>query len=446
MNWNDSARIRVFGLADNVHGGLAACRRAAGDLEGAWRAIELGRGRGIKQRLGAEAFGIDADDLARRLAETNAALIEFSNDTVLPAGAIVHDGAAFRWADLGIRYRDIETDVARVMNALADGREADIPDSLGSRLAAHLIGSALDGLPDGVVRLIIVPPNDVAGFPFEWLPLPGGDRLGERYAVSYLPACGLLPAFDLAPTGRGLLAFADPEVAELTRSRYRSDAGRLPYARREAEHVMGASGVVLGGSEATGEAFVSRAGEGVAVVHVAAHAVANRFRPEASALLLAGPDGAVRAEDIEGLSFDCDLVMLSGCSTLGGGGPLGEGAAGLTRAFLLAGSRSVVSSLWDVEDEATFAFMTHVYDGLRAGKARDVALRDARRALYDAGYGSRDAMAFVLTGLAGEPVPALIGTKAGGRARVPPVWISGAVALVIIVIVTARRRRSPAAS
>ena len=58
---------------------------------------------------------------------------------------------------------------------------------------------------------------------------------------------------------------------------------------------------------------------------------------------------------------------------------------GLARAFLLAGTRSVVGSAWDVEDRAAGRFMTLFYQGLAMGKPRDVALSATRRKMADEG-------------------------------------------------------------
>jgi CHAT domain-containing protein len=59
----------------------------------------------------------------------------------------------------------------------------------------------------------------------------------------------------------------------------------------------------------------------------------------------------------------------------------GEGVMGLTRVFLYAGARSVVVSLWDVNDAATAELMRRFYQGLKSGLPKDTALRRAKLAL-----------------------------------------------------------------
>src|SRR6266851_3257916 len=82
--------------------------------------------------------------------------------------------------------------------------------------------------------------------------------------------------------------------------------------------------------------------------------------------------------EIFDLRLNADLVVLSACETAGGKMSRGEGIVGLTTAFLFAGSRSVIASLWNVNDESTSLFMESFYKGLKAGLPKAEALRQAR--------------------------------------------------------------------
>ncbi len=90
------------------------------------------------------------------------------------------------------------------------------------------------------------------------------------------------------------------------------------------------------------------------------------------------------AEEIAGLDLSaCDLAVLSACETGRGSVAGGEGVLGLQRAFHQAGARTVVASLWRVDDQATAALMALFYDGLwRQDKPPIEALRDAQLMLY----------------------------------------------------------------
>jgi len=77
------------------------------------------------------------------------------------------------------------------------------------------------------------------------------------------------------------------------------------------------------------------------------------------------------------MRVDADLVTLSACETGLGKVASGDDVVGLTRGFLYAGSRSVVASLWKVDDLATSYLMTEFYESLKKSGKRE-ALRKAQ--------------------------------------------------------------------
>jgi CHAT domain-containing protein len=97
-------------------------------------------------------------------------------------------------------------------------------------------------------------------------------------------------------------------------------------------------------------------------------------------------DGRLTAEEVlSGWKLDCDLVTLSACQTALGKHERGEGFIGFTQAFLLTGSRSVVVSLWKVDDAATALLMQRFYanllgkrDGLKQPLSKAEALHEAK--------------------------------------------------------------------
>lgn len=101
--------------------------------------------------------------------------------------------------------------------------------------------------------------------------------------------------------------------------------------------------------------------------HFATHGFIHRELPELSGLALSFGDGDVeylRSREISSMNISSEMVVLSACETAVGPRITGEGMLGLQRAFLLAGTRSVVSSLWRVYDQSTVELMVSFYTRL----------------------------------------------------------------------------------
>jgi CHAT domain-containing protein len=90
-------------------------------------------------------------------------------------------------------------------------------------------------------------------------------------------------------------------------------------------------------------------------------------------------DGYLRLHDIYNLNLPAELVVLSACQTGVGKQVKGEGLIALTRGFMYAGAKSVVASLWKVDDEATAALMAEFYKQMFRNKLKPAAaLRQAQ--------------------------------------------------------------------
>ena len=178
-----------------------------------------------------------------------------------------------------------------------------------------------------------------------------------------------------------LLAFADPV----------NDLDKLPWSLtevREIRKLFGNSATVKLGPEAT-ETTAKKESKNYSILHFAVHGLLDDEIGLNSSLALSRPEmlggTATKADNglwqaweiLEQGGLKADLVTLSACEANLGENVRGEGLIGLTRAFQYAGAKSVVVSLWAVEDESTALLMTAFYRELQKGTDKDVALQRA---------------------------------------------------------------------
>lgn len=102
-------------------------------------------------------------------------------------------------------------------------------------------------------------------------------------------------------------------------------------------------------------------------------------------------DGILTAQEISTLDLrGLDLVVLSACQTALGDIASGEGVFGLQRGFKKAGAKTIVMSLWKVDDEATRILMVELYKNLMSGKSKQQSLKAAQKYLREYDNGKYD--------------------------------------------------------
>jgi CHAT domain-containing protein/Tfp pilus assembly protein PilF len=262
-------------------------------------------------------------------------------------------------------------------------------------------------------NVTIIPHQALHYVPFAAL-TDGEYYVGQQYILSLLPSASVLPF--LAQNGERTqahpnyqaLVFGNPETA----------LSALPAAAAEAQAVAGLLATTAYTGRSASEMRLRANLTGTRVLHIAAHGEYNVANPLSSAIVLAATehiDGRLEAHEIFSLSFQGnDLVVLSACQTnlneLTDSNQIavsrGDEIVGLTRAFFFAGSPTVISSLWNVDDVATETLMVSFYkhwlqEGLSKAQALQAAQADVRA---DPRWASPFYWAgFVLNGDPGEP-------------------------------------------
>ena len=241
----------------------------------------------------------------------------------------------------------------------------------------------IEDLLDGD-ELIVVPDGALSLAPWA--------ALSESLRIRTVPSLTSLKFIKDSPDEyhckSGALLVGDPCLKKVTNKWGNPIYDELTYAKKEVEMI----GEILKCEPLTGEAatkqeVIRRIGS-VALVHIAAHG-----SKETGAIALA-PDPCwestnseeeeylLKISDVQTVKLRARLVVLSCCHS-GQGEVSSEGVVGIARAFLFAGARSVVASLWAIDDEATMEFMKSFYQHLRGGESTSTALQRAMKCLRD---------------------------------------------------------------
>ncbi|MBI2016659.1 MAG: CHAT domain-containing protein [Candidatus Rokubacteria bacterium] len=306
---------------------------------------------------------------------------------LLPEGTtlveyLVSDRASLAWvidrdrAEL-VRLPSPRADLVGEVRAFRQGIEgqAPLPDAAAraERLYARLFAPLRPHVR--TERVVIVPHEVLHYLPFGALRSPAGRWLVEDYTLSTLPSASVIRFLkDKATAMAGVVAVGNPDLGP---------ALSLRYAEREARDIgqrfPGATVLVRQqATEARAKALSGAAG----LIHFATHGELSEGDPLGSALLLVpgdSEDGRLEVREIFGMDLRAGLVVLSACETGLGKLSTGDELVGLQRAFLYAGTPAVVTTLWKVDDRASFVLMRTFYEQLGGGGPA-AALRAAQRA------------------------------------------------------------------
>ena len=253
-------------------------------------------------------------------------------------------------------------------------------------------------------KLIIVPSGQLCQLSFDLLlqSLPDTTTgykdwafLLKNHAISYAfsatlfqqqfqrkPSKATLPFFAIAPLFSGSTGID-------TATYVQRNLGRLVYNQSEAieianlfeNNVFFRNNRLLLTHEASLPEFLKYAAT-AQIIHLSTHGSADDQRGDYCQVIFSQTDssenGRLYAKDLYGLQLDADLVVLSACETALGEQQNGEGLIGLNQGFTYAGARSIVTSLWQIDDKFTQELMIFFYQNLQEGLSKDEALQQAK--------------------------------------------------------------------
>ena len=287
-----------------------------------------------------------------------------------------------------------ERSTTPMLKSTADGRQAQKSDNCLQSLFEIIIEPVAEFIQGE--KLIVVPDGPFCLVPYS--------ALSESIRIHTVPSLSTLQLITQSPEDfhhkTGALLVGDPAMDEVPLKLL-----QLPCARKEVEMIGRRLKILpLTGKNATKRAVLERI-TSVALIHFAAHGrcetgeIALAPNLERTSQTPKEEDFILTIPDVQAVQLKARLVVLSCCHS-GKGEIKSEGVVGMARSFLFAGARSVLVSLWAIDDKATLLFMDCFYQHLVEGKHASVALHQAMKSLRESeDYGYEKYWApFVLIG------------------------------------------------
>ena len=285
----------------------------------------------------------------------------------------------------GVECEDRSLDLARDKRSAAKRPPQDDRQTqylhLQKRALCTLYDTIIDPIQDlfSGSELVFIPEGPLCLAPFAAFMSPDSKYLCESFSIRVAPSLTSLKMIAQCSVDyhrkSGVLLVGDPWVQDVI------GKPQLPFARKEVEMI----GKILGctpliGRQATKDEVLKRLGS-VALVHIAAH---GEMKTGEIALAPKNDerDFMLTMKDVKNAQIRARLVVLSCCHSAHGE-IKAEGVVGIARAFLGAGARSVLVSLWAIDDKATLEFMKNFYQHLVAGKSASEALNRAMNCMRE---------------------------------------------------------------
>ena len=242
-------------------------------------------------------------------------------------------------------------------------------------------------------ELVIIPDGPLWLAPYAALKDGNSKYLCESFRIRIAPSLTSLRLIADCPDdyhkSSGALLVGDPWVAEVTDSKGEKLLEQLPCAEEEVEMIGKILNITpITGRQATKREVLKRLSS-VSLVHFAAHGcmetgeIALTPDPDrTSTVPTKKEDYILTIRDVSNVQLRAKLVVLSCCHS-GRGEIKAEGVVGIARAFMGAGARSVVVSLWAIDDKATLEFMKCFYRHLAESEPASESLNLAMRSLRE---------------------------------------------------------------
>ncbi|XP_068728191.1 tetratricopeptide repeat protein 28-like [Montipora capricornis] len=407
---------------DTNHFAYTALWRALlknGEVDEALYAAERGRAQALTDILKVK-FSVDEDvSSAFATKETISSVMKYlPTQTVFTAleGNTISFWLLRRGSGITFRQKEIENEsadslmettlkqigvgtVVRCENRTLDTLRSDFPCSREAvaetfQFLSLSVDNVLQPMYDALISPIadLLQGDDLVFVPDGPFCLAPYSALSDSVRIRTVPSLTALKLIASAPddfySNSEALLVGDPWLKEVTDENGEPIAEQLPCAIQEVEMI----GELLQTEPLTGrnatKVEVLKRMRSVALVHIAAHGdpkfgeIALAPNPERTSQIPEKEDFMLTMSDVHAVGLRARLVVLSSCHS-GRGEVNSEGVVGIARAFLCAGARSVLVSLWAIDDEATFLFMKSFYRHLANRKSASLALHHGMKSLRE---------------------------------------------------------------
>ena len=358
-------------------------------MSGLYAELDRLRVAAALKRATAEQF---RPNVARALRELPPGVVQLSyalgNEHVY---AWVRDTSGIRVTTLAMNPADLERELARLGNLDRQTAPGEVEAAL-ARVSGILLPPTL--LPADSKAIDIIAEGRVAGVPFAGLRSPADPalRLVETHVLTMITSMFAPERQPQPPRSRayGLVALASGS-GTLRSAAVPDPLPRLNAATREIRAVAdlflardrSARIKLLSGTDGDAATLRNLWSSGADVVHFATHSLADLRQPLASLLVLpstdAGKPAYLTAGQVQGWRGDADLVFLSACESAIGPPRFASGMPGLQSAFLRAGARGVIATLWPIEDVLAREFSEDFYRRYTETRSATRALGETQR-------------------------------------------------------------------
>jgi CHAT domain-containing protein len=325
-------------------------------------------------------------DVQSRLDPKTAALEYWISANHIIIWLVTHSEIITR--NVEINQKDLETLIGNTRRSIENNSKADYTINLQT-LHKLLIGPVESSLA-AFSNLVIIPNQSLHFVPFQALMNVKGEYLVQKYSLVYSPSASVFVLCNdkIIKSGTKFMgmALSDVEVG---------NSPGLPGTTDELKKILPLfpDNISSFGNQST-ETFARKNAGNYNFLHFATHGSYNYRQPLYSYLLFPPSDeddGRLNVFEVFEMNLNSRLVTLSACETGLGNISQGDELTGLSRAFLFAGSASVIVSLWSVADYPTALLMTNFYKYLKDHSMQEslaLAQRDVMKLYPDPVYWS----------------------------------------------------------